>query len=168
MKLIERYLQSCIDRALDDGKPLTGLTRQLVLRHERLRYYYESMLALELELRFSDETPAVKPFVVPAKSVSYKQHKRLLAAGSTIAVCLLIAVGILFQGTPEMPSSGSLSPVDVAAAESFDDVFHETLTAFAPAESLIDFSERPLELTATLLAQVGSIVTKNFPAEMPE
>ena len=168
MKLIERYLQSRIDRALDDGKPLAGLTRQLVLHNERLRHDYESMLALELELRFSDDTPAAKPFVVPAKPVSHKRHKRLLAVGSTVAVCLLIAVGILFRGTPEMPSSGSPTPVDIAAAESFDDVFQETLTAFAPAESLIDFSERPLELTATLLAQVGSIVTKNFPGEMPE
>lgn len=162
MKLFERYLLTRIDRALDDGKPLTGLTRRFVLRNERLRHYYESMLALELELRFSDDIPAVKPFVIPARLVS---HKRLLAVGSTVAVCLLIAVGILFWETPSHVSPHS---VDVASAEAVDDVFRETLTAFAPAESLIEFSERPLELTSMLLAQVGSIVTKNSPVEMRE
>ena len=62
MKLFEHYLLSRMERALDDGEPLTGLTRLFVLRHQRLRHYYESQLALEL--RFMDRN-TVKEMTSP-------------------------------------------------------------------------------------------------------
>ena len=152
MRLLERYFLSRIDRALDDGKPLTGLTRWMARRNDRLRHYYESMLALELELRFSDEIPLVvarKASSVPRKS------RRLIWTGAAVAACLLIAIGLVFHRPQETPTT-----VDVTATP--NDVFPELLSAVLPLEgideSLIDFSERPLELTSMFVTQVGSII----------
>ena len=158
MKLFERILLARIDRALDDGKPLTGLTSRLVLRNERLRRYYESMLALELELRFSDDASSDIP-VVASRSVS-RRSRRPFAVGIAAVACLLVAIGLFFQGTPESPPMVYPPPGDAFPGSSVALVPWEGID-----EALVDFSERPLELTSMLVSQIGSVIAKRSPAE---
>ena len=187
MNFFERYLLSRIDRALDDGKPLTGLTRLFVQRYEPLRRYYESMLALELELRFSDDIPS-EPCTLPTAG-PFPRNRPIAALfhplGYAAAVCLLIVAGIFVPSAPEPPPSVFVPTVVVADPTPTDDFALESLSAIVPWEeihgvssafvppslwqgppvlspidSLIAFSERPLELTTTLLEHVGSFIAK--------
>ena len=170
MKIFERFLISRIDRALDDGQPLTGLTRQFVLRNERLRSYYESMLALELDLRFADDEqvpalPSCRRFS-DHRALPSPRH-RWITVIAAVAVCFLVAVGLFLRETPKIPPNGAGNSPEIAQIPPKDDDFRETLAAFLPSpeEAIIDFSERPLELTATILAHVGSFVVKHSPTE---
>ena len=170
MKLLELYLLSRIDRALDDGKPLTGWTRRFVQRNKRLRRYYESMLALELELRFSDDGG---PIAFAEKNLSVSQKSRLpLAIGAAVAIGLLIAVGLVYRSeTPVFPPLNSIVetvPVDDTVREMSAAVSLDDFDGTGPVESLLDFSERPLELTSMLLAGIGSVVAESFSIETPE
>jgi len=175
MRVLERFLLAHIDRALDDGKPLVGLIRLLVRRNERLRRYYEAMLALELELRFSDDVPVGQPSVVLSEKVSSvsRMRRRLFVMGTTVAVCALIAIVLVFRPVKNTLPIILPAPPD-AHVTSSDDTFREALVAFVPleqfdgttpAESLINFSERPLELTSKFLAPIGFVVAKNSPVE---
>jgi hypothetical protein len=155
MKLLEQYFLARVDRALDDGTPLTGLTRWFVKRNDRLRSYYESMLALEMELRFSNAMLTGFPMTA-SRPASPFPHRKFLGIGATVAVCLLVVVGLVFHRTPE-PLPTNLP----------NDALPEVLTTVVSLEgideSLIDFSERPLELTASFLAQVGSLIATHSP-----
>jgi len=211
MKLIERYLLDRIEWALDNGEPLTGMTRWFVLRSDRLRRYYESMLELELELRFSD-APALEPVLVrrPAAATPQKRrqtadgslqqtqavkhcHRNLLPsavcrllsmpqfrAGSSIvigglaigvaaAACLL--VGLFLHLMPEQPTA--VPTAHVAPIQ--EEEYRGLLIALVPniddeplAESLLVFSDRPIESMSMLLARVGSVVANFTPAETLE
>ena len=160
MKLFERYLLSRIELALDNGEPLTGLTRLFVLRQPRLRHYYESQLALELELRFSD-VPVLEPMIVsrPATPVQRKSRRFIIGSVAT-AACVLLAIGLIFYQTQE--EATPIPPIVPSVAYD-EDEFQNIL-----AESLIDFSERPLEQMSMFLAQVGSAVSKHSPNGTPD
>jgi len=167
MKLLEHYLLSCIDRALDDGKPLTGWTGRLIRRNERLRRYYEFLLALELELRFSDDVSSAEPTIALLKKTPppFQKIRHPFVMGATVAVLLLVAIGLFFREAP--PTQPPLPPPEIVDAPSIDDVFLELVSAVpwkeTPTEAIVDFSERPLEWTSMLLAQVGSVVAKHSP-----
>ena len=161
MKLFERYLLSRVERALDDGKPLTGLTRLFVLRHQRLRHYYESQLALELELRFSD-VPAIEPMILSRPAVSVQRKNRRLIIVIATASCLLFVIGLIFYQPSEEPMNTSIYPAIPSVA--YDEGELQNILA----ESLIDFSERPLEQMSMFFAQVGSAVSKHFPNGTPD
>ena len=169
MRLLEHFFLARIDRALDDGKPLTGLTRWFVMRSPRLRRYYESTLALELKLRFSDEIPATPPMIASRQATLVpRKSQSLIGIGTTVAACLLVAVGLAFILTPEKPTTIVSFPFDVP--DTPESAPLELLAALVPLEgfdeSLVDFSERPLELTSLFLAQVGTVITKHLPTEL--
>ena len=173
MRIFERYLTARIDRALDDGKPLTGLTRRFVMHNKRLRRYYESMLALELELRFSDDVPPADSSPIPAKQmVPFPRQRRYASAiGLAAAVGFLVVAAVLFRWRPE---TSSTVDYHLAKRPPINDEAQETLTALVSwtetqdallTESLVAFSERPLELMSILWEPVSSVITKRFPLE---
>lgn len=163
MRFLETYLISRIDKALDDGEPLTGLTRWFVQRNDRLRDYYESMLELEIELRFSDELPPSVPIVAAKMPSSVFLQRRLWYTTGTTVCLLFIAALFIWKAAEEQPIvSAPPESITENIAEFTPDDFQEMLAAVIPAtaESLVDFSERPIELTSMLLSQVGYFVSK--------
>jgi hypothetical protein len=76
------------------------------------------------------------------------------------AACVLLALGLIFYQTPE---EATFIPPAVPTLAYDENEFQNILT-----ESLIDFSERPLEQMSMFLAQVGSAVSKHSPNGTPD
>ncbi len=173
---VERFFQARIDRALDEARPLDRVTAWYVRRHSDLRDYYESLLRLEIELRFSNE------FAATAVSVNKPLPKhsgrvRILAT-ATVAMALLVflTATVLFPPEPTESPGRMIATADplktneetqerIDLAHLFDlaiplaERIATVESPFAapvfsmelPVQSVVRFSEQPLESTLNLL-----------------
>ena len=174
VNFIERYFMNQVDRALDDGVPLTGLTAWYVRRNPEFRKYHEHMLGMELELCFSETEAVIRPpifpslYAVSAKSIRY--------IPLTVAAVLLFALGITVYF---LPSKTSVLPEPIySARRTMEDeptidlavlFVMPTGFSFEPVEpklplddtvvSLARFTEQPLESTLVLL-ESAHIITR--------
>lgn len=92
---IEPWFVRQIDQALDDAKPLNGLTAWAVRHSDMLREYYENMLELEIELRFSNTDRKEQSPLEPMKNQNRFEWKKL-PVSRIIMVSILVFVGMAF------------------------------------------------------------------------
>lgn len=147
---IDRFFLTRIDRALDDARPLDALTDRYLRRRPRLRSYYESMLMMELELRFAD---CEEPIPVSSRSRSKRElqsEKRNRLTGPmclTAVVLLVLATAVSVFIYRLSGPVGTISPADSAMNNSLgEDVF--------TVDQRIDLAD----LTALLTASFSDVV----------
>lgn len=173
MRILDAILTAQIDRALDDGRPLPKWVGWFVRRNERLRRYFDVMLAMETELR----SPQNEPWPLRTPAIQDRSDKRRSSnLFSTLSLgLLLVSIGFgLVLPMLSKPSSVASVPLTPAS----DEVVLTTLTAMSSfekfrnmsptvvpeisfwipkelpsMESVADFAERPLEQTSTLLGR---------------
>ena len=158
--LLDRYVLSRIDRALDDAAPLTGWMAWYVRNNPEVREYYEQMLEMELELRFPENaTETANVFRVSVSSsllyaASERPNRHVLRG---IAVVLFIAIGITayfspfkapFKSEPTL-TSGTVAAVSGTPIEKPDDAptidLAEFFTITSPPGNFLPPFENPFE-----------------------
>lgn len=142
MILLDRYFTARIDRALDEGRPLSGWTARYVRNRPELREYYESMLEMELELRFPlSEVSATETKPVAARpGVGDRTKKFLLQGVAPIAVLLALVLIPLIPLT--MRPGKPVEPVVVQKDERID--LADLLGIAAPLTEIVPTPENPL------------------------
>ena len=136
-KILRNYLLSRIDKALDDARPLQGWLAWIVCRDEELRHYYETMLEIEVELRFSDlnsqsvfqDFTIAKPLSVDnaGKSQNPSRRFRHVFVASTAAVLVFMIMLPLFVFMNQESSISKSDPVDIISPHVSSEDEEETI-----------------------------------------
>lgn len=206
---IDGYFLYKIERALDDGEPLGGWTAWYVRRRPELRHYYESMLEMEIELRFAEDMPQSleNTWSQLDSSVEYSQRenrrvpvlgrRNVFRFGAAAAVILLLCLCVLVWSKRSGVSieTGPISGMETALTNGDSKIdLGELVSAFMPAsnrdhdgpdaektsfgtffgplsvdlaeslvptESIIRFSENPLEKSLAFLETVHVVRERN-------
>lgn len=202
--VLDRFFLARIDRALDDAEALRGWTAWYVRRRPDLWNYYETMLQMELELRFPDSecdvsteipTPVRLETVREVDTNSSARRDRLFVYSAIAILFLALTLFFLAPGKrivpdipigPQTPEFAVVHPVEssridlaelLSIAEPvaksvlpenspFELEWSRPSERFSfPVESIVGFSEKPIESTLSFLEQARIFEKHSFDKE---
>lgn len=195
ISILDRFFLARIERALDDAEPLRGFTAWYVRRRPALRNYYETMLQMELELRFPEnelgvpskfsrsnkfETDVVDGLSSAGTNRDARRYRHLVYYA--VAVLLLALTAFFLSpgrkmdpdlpqrpdfATHRSPEATDSTPFDLAELLSIAEPITKSVLPenspfelqwsrpserFSfPVESIVGFSEKPIESTLSFL-----------------
>ncbi|MGL4943618.1 MAG: hypothetical protein ACRC46_10555 [Thermoguttaceae bacterium] len=165
-----------LDRALDDGQPPRGLAA-FALRHStELQRYYESMLAMELALRFaphdnvSHDDATTSQTLRPASRATAKLPQRTMRWTRLAIAATVLIVGVALWLRPTAVNS---PPEEIVAVTETDSVPFAEITLFTdaiaesalpqfgfPVGTVVSFADAPLTTTLSILETAGIVASQ--------
>lgn len=175
-QLIDSWVRERLDRALDDGVPPRGVVAWYLARSPRWQRYYESMLGLELALRFSEENlpngenhATMRARVVLRRRAAWTRGPAAVAA-ATVAALLFLGFAIAWKDntsrtTIPIDNSVVVYPLPLPTPEATPDLLvRTTLPSLEfPVERVVGFAEAPLATTLALLETAGIVASASHP-----